>query len=55
MACASSVTDEEGNTFKIEGPYDLNCNETRTFGYIDKYTVWKADKCCGNFPEWPAF
>jgi hypothetical protein len=47
MACGSSVTDKEGNIFRIEGPYNLNCNETRTFDYIDKYTIWKADKCCG--------
>jgi hypothetical protein len=39
MPCSSSVTDESGNVFRIEGPYDLNCNETRTFGYINKNSL----------------
>jgi hypothetical protein len=39
MPCSSSVIDESENVFKIEGPYDLNCNETRMFGYIDKFTI----------------
>jgi hypothetical protein len=53
MPCSSAVSDESGNVFRIEGPYDLNCNETRTFEYIDKFTIWRADKCCGKHPDWP--
>jgi hypothetical protein len=40
MPCSNSIIDESGNVFKIEGPYDLNCNETRMFCYIDKFTIW---------------
>jgi hypothetical protein len=36
MPCSSSVIDESGNVFRIERPHNLNCNETRVFGYIDK-------------------
>jgi hypothetical protein len=39
MACLSSVIDESGNIFRIEGSYDLNCNEIKMFGYIDIATV----------------
>jgi hypothetical protein len=48
-----SVIDESRNIFRIEGPYDLNCNETRIFGYIDKFTIWRADKCCRKHSNWP--
>jgi hypothetical protein len=53
MQCSSSVIDELGNIFRIEGPYDLNCNETRVFGYIDRFTIWRADKCCVQHLNWP--
>jgi hypothetical protein len=53
MPCSSAVSDESGNVFRIEGPYDINCNETRMFGYMDKFTIWRADKCCGKHPDWP--
>jgi hypothetical protein len=36
------MPDELGNIFRIEGPYDLNYNETRIFGYINKFTIWRA-------------
>jgi hypothetical protein len=35
MPCDSLIVDEQGDTFSIEGPYVLNCNESRTFNYID--------------------
>jgi hypothetical protein len=53
MPCSSSVITKSKNVFRIEGFYDLNCNETRMFGYIDKFTIRRADKCCGKHPNWP--
>jgi hypothetical protein len=35
MPCSSEVLDEVGNTFRIEGPYKLNCSESRVFNYIE--------------------
>jgi hypothetical protein len=52
MPCSSLVIEKLKNIFRIEGPYNLNCNETRTFGYINKFTIWRADKCCGDFLNW---
>jgi hypothetical protein len=52
MPCSSSVIDESGNTFRIEGLYDLNFNESRSFGYIDTFTIWRGEKCCGPYPDW---
>jgi hypothetical protein len=37
--CQSLVVDEAGNAFRIEGPHDLNCSETRIFGYIEQFTI----------------
>jgi hypothetical protein len=54
MPCSSSVIDEAGNTFRIEGPYDLNCDESKSFGYIDTFTIWRGEKCCGPYPDWPS-
>jgi hypothetical protein len=48
MPCSSAVIDESRNIFKIKDPYDLNCNKTRMFGYIDKFTIWRVDKCHGK-------
>jgi hypothetical protein len=53
MPCSNLVIEKSKNIFRIENPYDLNCNETRTFGYINKFTIWKSNKCCGDFPNWP--
>jgi hypothetical protein len=39
MPCDSSVINEQGDTFSIEGPYTLNCNKLRVFSYIDKVTL----------------
>jgi hypothetical protein len=39
MPCDSSVVNKQGDTFSIEGPYVLNCNESRVFNYIDKITL----------------
>jgi hypothetical protein len=48
MLCLILIIDEFGNIFRIEGPYDLNYNETRIFKYIDKFTIWRrVDNCCG--------
>jgi hypothetical protein len=27
-----SIIDKSGNIFRIESPYNLNCNETKVFG-----------------------
>jgi hypothetical protein len=53
IPCSNSIIDESRNVFKIESPYDLNCNETKIFGYIDKFTIWWGDKCCGKHSNWP--
>jgi hypothetical protein len=37
---SNSIINKLGNILKIEGPYNLNCNETRMFGYTDKFTIW---------------
>jgi hypothetical protein len=50
ILCSSSVMDESGNTFSIKGFYNLNCNESRQFSYIDQVRTWRGQKCCG----WPA-
>jgi hypothetical protein len=34
IPCSSEVLDESGNIFRIEGPYILDCNESRQFLYI---------------------
>jgi hypothetical protein len=55
MPCDSSVTNEQGDIFSIEGPYVLNCNESRTFNYIDKVTLWTDGTCSGTkkYPDFP--
>jgi hypothetical protein len=35
MPCSSEILDESGNIFRIEGPYILDCNESRQFPYIE--------------------
>jgi hypothetical protein len=45
MPCDSSVVNEQGDIFSIEGPYTLNCNESRVFNYIDKVTLWTDGTC----------
>jgi hypothetical protein len=42
MPCSSEVLDESGNIFRIEGPYILDCNESRTFQYTDQILTWKG-------------
>jgi hypothetical protein len=51
--CSSEVLDESGNTFRIEGPYILDCNESRRFPYIDQVQIWRGQKCC-NWTEIPS-
>jgi hypothetical protein len=53
MPCSSEVIDESGNIFRIEGPYILDCNESRTFQYNDQVITWRGQKCCG-FPAIPS-
>jgi hypothetical protein len=40
MPCSSSVMDESGNTFSIKDPYNLNCNESQNFSYIEQIRIW---------------
>jgi hypothetical protein len=54
MPCSSEVLDESGNTFRIEGPYILDCNESRQFPYIEQFRTWRGQKCC-EFPEIPSY
>jgi hypothetical protein len=42
MPCSSEVIDESGNIFRIEGPYKLNCSESRIFRYIEQYRIWRG-------------
>jgi hypothetical protein len=42
MPCDNSVINKHGNVFSLEGPYILNCNESRIFSYIDKVTPGKC-------------
>jgi hypothetical protein len=52
MSCDSSVINEQGDTFSIEGPYILNCNKSRVFNYIDKVTLWTDGTCAATkFPK----
>jgi hypothetical protein len=53
MPCSSEVLDEFGNVFRIEGPYDLNCKESRKFNYIERTKTWRGQKCCG-YPDVPS-
>jgi hypothetical protein len=46
MPCSSEVMDESKNVFRIEGPYDLNCRESRNFRYIEQVKTWRGQKCC---------
>jgi hypothetical protein len=39
MPCDSSVINEQGDIFSIEGPYTLNYNEPKVFNYLDKVTL----------------
>jgi hypothetical protein len=34
IPCSSEVIDESGNTFRIEAPYILDCNDSRQFRYV---------------------
>jgi hypothetical protein len=36
ILCSNSVMDETGNVFSIKSPYNLNCNESRNFSYIEQ-------------------
>jgi hypothetical protein len=56
MPCDSSVVNEQGDTFSIEGPYILNCNESRVFNYIDKVTLWTNGTCAATkkYPDFPS-
>jgi hypothetical protein len=54
MPCSSEVLDESGNIFRIEGPYILDCNESRQFPYIEQSRTWRGQKCC-EFPEIPSY
>jgi hypothetical protein len=40
---------------EIEGPYDLNCNETRIFGYIEQFIIWRTDNFVVKHPNCPVF
>jgi hypothetical protein len=48
MPCDSSIINEQGEIFSIEGPYTLNCNESRVFNYIDKVTLWTDGTCAAT-------
>jgi hypothetical protein len=54
MSCDSSVVNEQGDIFSIEGSYVLNCNESRVFNYIDKVTLW-TDGTCATTKKYPDF
>jgi hypothetical protein len=54
MPCSSEVLDESGNIFRIEGPYKLNCSESRIFNYIKQYRTWRRQKCCSE-PDTPDY
>jgi hypothetical protein len=56
MPCDSSVINEQGDTFSIEGPYVLNCNESRVFNYINKVMLWTDGTCSGTkkYPDFPS-
>jgi hypothetical protein len=43
--CDSLVVNEQGDTFSIEGPYRLNCNELRVFNYINQARLWTDGIC----------
>jgi hypothetical protein len=52
MFCDSSVVNKQGNTFSIEGPYNLNCNESGVFNYINKVRFW-TDRDCSASKKYP--
>jgi hypothetical protein len=56
MSCDSSVVSEQGDIFSIEGPYTLNCNESRVFNYIDKITLWTDGiyAATKKYPDFPS-
>jgi hypothetical protein len=54
MPYSSEVLDESGNIFRIEGPYKLNCEESRQFPYIEQFRTWRGQKCC-EWPEIPSY
>jgi hypothetical protein len=49
MPCGASLKDEFGNTYRLEGPYNLVCDEMHEFNYITERKVWTTGDCCG----WP--
>jgi hypothetical protein len=55
ITCDSSVINEQGDIFSIEGPYTLNCNKSRVFSYIDKITLWNNGTCVAKkkYPDFP--
>jgi hypothetical protein len=55
MPCDISVINEQGDIFSIEGPYTLNCNESRLFNYIDKVVLWTDGTCAATkkYPDSP--
>jgi hypothetical protein len=52
MPCDSLVVNKQGDIFSIEGPYILNCNESRVFNYVDKITLW-TDGTCTETKKYP--
>jgi hypothetical protein len=54
MPSSSKVLDESGNIFRSEGPYKLNCKESRQFPYIEQFRTWRSQKCC-EWPEIPSY
>jgi hypothetical protein len=49
MPCGTSLKDEFGNVYRLEGPYILRCDEMHEFNYIVEKKVWTTGHCFG----WP--
>jgi hypothetical protein len=55
MPCDILVVNEQGDTFSIEGPYRLNCNESRVFNYVSEVRLWTNGICAqkAKYPNFP--
>jgi hypothetical protein len=40
--------------WEIPFQYNLDCNESRNFSYIEKIQTWRGQKCC-DWPDTPNY
>jgi hypothetical protein len=54
MPCNSTVVDDLGNTYRVEGSYYVDCKEPVSLRVLKEVKKWKSTKCCGQYPTPPS-